>query len=296
MACVEPVDDPFGARPVVEPELFAPGVVSTPYEDELGITFGPDGREAFFARGGGGRGAPPRRIFVSRFEGGVWTPAEVAPFSTSWDETPFLTADGSRLLFSSRRQVPRWGPMLGDANLWLVERTAEGWSQPIPLPGAVNKPRVDEGRGAPERSESGPVLLEDGTLLYWTSEDPDWGADVYVAVRRDDAFVDPRPLRLNSRGSESHPALSPDGRYLVFQAFRDVNAVGEQDLYVSERTEYGWGAPRLLPEPINSSANDGYPSFSPEGRYFFFASERGGVGSWSIYYVEAGALGLRGGA
>src|SRR5690349_23742686 len=59
---------------------------------------------------------------------------------------------------------------------------------------------------------------------------------------------------------------SPDGSFLVFQAFRDLDAIGEQDLYVSERTSYGWGTPRLLPEPINSDASDGYPSFSPEDR------------------------------
>jgi dipeptidyl aminopeptidase/acylaminoacyl peptidase len=292
LAACTPPDDPFGSEPVLEPELFAPGAISTPYADEVAVTFTPDGREAYFTRGGGGRGAPPRRIYVSRFIEGAWTAAEPAPFSRAGDETPFLTADGGRLLFSSRRDMRLWGPVRGNGNLWMVERTPGGWSEPVPLPGEVNKPRVDEGRGAPERSESGPVLLEDGTLLYWTSEDADRGADLYMAERRGEAFVDPRPLRLNTSGAESHPALSPDGRYLVFQAFRDIDAVGEQDLYVSERTDYGWATPRVLPEPINSPDNDGYPSFSPDGRHFFFASERAPDRSWSIYHVETGALGL----
>jgi len=292
LAACEPPGDPFGTASVVEPRLFAPGAISTPYEDEAGITFSPDGREAYFARGGGGRGSPPPQIHVSRFDGTAWAEAEVAQFSDAWDETPFLTADGSRLLFSSRRDMPRWGPVRTNGNLWVVERLGDSWSVPVPLPGDVNKPRVDEGRDAPERSESGPVLLAGGTLLYWTAEDAEQGADLFVAEERDGAFVDPRPLRLNSSGSERHPALSPDGRHLVFQAFRDLDAVGEDDLYVSERTEYGWGTPRPLPEPINSPANDGYPSFSPDGRYFFFASERGPGRSWSIYYMETGALGL----
>ena len=62
---------------------------------------------------------------------------------------------------------------------------------------------------------------------------------------------------------------------------------------MSERTAYGWSDPWLLPEPINSERSDGYPSFSPDGRYFFFASDRdarGGV--YSIYYVDVEALGL----
>jgi Tol biopolymer transport system component len=292
LAGCAPPGDPFGSEPVLTPELFAPDVVSTPFEDEAGITFSPDAREAYFARGGGGRGAPPPRIYVTRFENGGWAPAEVAPFSSFWDETPFMTADGSRILFSSQRDMPSWGPVRRNGNIWSVERVGGRWSDPVPLRGEVNKQRVEQGRGAPERSESGPVLLEGGTLLYWTDEDAEWGDDIYVADLQGDAFVDPRPLRLNSPGSESHPALSPDGRHLLFQAFRDVDAVGEDDLYVSERTEYGWGPPRPLPEPINSPEADGYPSFSPDGRFFFFASERGGDGSWSIYYMETRGLGL----
>ena len=62
---------------------------------------------------------------------------------------------------------------------------------------------------------------------------------------------------------------------------------------MSERTDYGWSAPRLLAEPINSPFNEGYPSFSPDGRFFFFASDRGSRnGYWSIYYVDTDALGL----
>ena len=109
----------------------------------------------------------------------------------------------------------------------------------------------------------------------------------------DGAFVNPRPLSLNTTGVETNPAVSPDGRFLVFQAFRDLNAIGQQDLYVSERAGPRWSSPRLLPEPINSEASDGYPSFSPDGRFFFFASDRRATGSsWSIYYVETSALEL----
>ena len=293
LAACEPPEDPFGSEPVLTPRLFAPGIVSTPYEDELSITFTPDAREAYFTRGGGGRGSPPERIYVSRFTGDTWTEAEVAPFSDWRDETPFVTPDGAQLLFSSRRDVPGWGAVRGNANLWMVERTADGgWSDPVPLPGQVNRPRVGEDRGAPDQGEAGPVLLPGGTLLYWTDAESEWGEDLYMAVRDGEEFVDPRPLLLNSPGAETHPALSPDGRWLIFQGFRDMDAVGEEDLYVSESTEYGWSPPRALPEPINSPDGDGYPSFSPDGRWFFFASERARDGTWSIYYMETEGLGL----
>ena len=290
-ACEPPPPAPFGTEPVPEPVPFAPER-TTMGMSEYGITFSPDGTEAYYARQASGRRARPQ-IMVSRFESGVWTRGEPVSFSTGWEEAPFLTPDGTRLFFSSRRDVPGQEYARGNNNLWVVERSPDGaWGVPVPLPGEVNQPRADED-DSPAMSESAPVLLPAGELLYSTTEDIEWGLDLYVADPADRGFVNPRPLSLNTTASETNPAISPDGRLLVFQAFRELDAIGEQDLYVSERIGPSWSTPRLLPEPINSESSDGYPSFSPDGRYFFFASDRRAPGSsWSIYYVEADALGL----
>ena len=64
-----------------------------------------------------------------------------------------------------------------------------------------------------------------------------------------------------------------------------------EDLYYSKRTPDGWDTPRNLGAPINSEGNEGFPSFSPDGRYFFFASDRHGEESdWSIYIVDAAVV------
>lgn len=288
-ACNEP-PTPFSTASVPEPVPFFAAEIAAPGTSNFGITFTPDGTEAYFTRQGGGRRGRPQ-IFVARFADGRWSPPEPAPFSTGWEESPFVTRDGGTLLYSSRRDVPGWLPGRGNNNLWRVDRTESGaWSQPRPLEGDVNRSREDDD-DAPARSEGGPVLLPSGELLYWTTESADWAGDLYVAEQVDGRFVSPRPLLVSSSGAESNPAVSPDGRLLVFQSLRDFGAIGEQDLYVSERTDFGWGAPRLLPEPLNSPANDGYPSFSPDGRYFFFASDRSDPGdAYTIYYVDASAL------
>ena len=283
----EPPPAPFGDGPVPTPIPFAPEM-STAQTSAYDITFGPDGTEAYFVRQGGGpRGRP--QILVSRFADGRWSRGEPASFSTGWEDAPFLTRDGRRLLYSSRRDVPGWGPA-GDNNLWIVERMDGAWGPPRPLEGEVNRPRADED-GAPANSEGGPVLLPGGDLLYWTTESAEWSSNIYVAEQVDGKFVNPHPLLLNTTGGETNLAVSPDGRLLVFQSLRELNAIGEQDLYVAERTEVGWGTPSLLPQPLNSPANDGYPSFSPDGDHFFFASDRRAPGRrWSIYYVDAATL------
>lgn len=272
---------------VPEPEVFAPGVISTDQRD-YDVTFTPDGREAYFTRRS--RRGPPR-IYATRWSDGAWTEPQPAPFSTDRDEGPSISADGSTLVFSSRR--PLDGHSDPGENIWLVHRTEERWSDPEPLAGPVNQPLVELDRYA-LGTEMGPTLLRDGSLLYWTRADPEWGSDLYVSLADSDGgFEEPRPLRINSFGEESNPVLSPDGRYLIFQAYRDGNAFGGEDLYVSERTEYGWRDPVLLPEPINSEDNDGWPSFSPDGRHFFFASDRDSVsGSYDVYWVDVASLRL----
>lgn len=287
-ACERP-PEPFGSVPVPTPQLFAPGVVSTEAR-EYDITFTPDGLEAYFTR----RERRGRAtIVVSHFAEGEWTEPAPAPFSGDWDETPFMSADGQRLFFASRRAMPGWGRVRAN-NIWVTHRLQNSWSEPVPLPGDVNRPRPDGGDSS-VGNEVGAVLVEGGTLLYSTAEDEEWGSDLYVTEEVDGEFVNPRPLgpSINSLGTETNPALSRDGRFLVFQGYRDASGPGGDDLYVSERTLSGWSTARPLPEPINSPFGDGYPSFSPDGRYFFFASDRhAGNGDWSIYYVEVSALGL----
>lgn len=274
--------------PVPTPQVFASGIVSDGLRD-YGITFTPDGREAYFTRRAR-RG--PSLIFVSTYsdESG-WGEPSPAGFAIEGDEAPFISRDGTQLLFSSRRPLP--GSFDRSANIWTMTREGDSWSTPVPLPGAVNRPTPDD-EDDPTGYDTAPFLLDPGTLLYATRADPDFGLDVFVAHRGSQGdFEDPRPLRLNSTGDETNPVISPDGRHLLFQGYRDAHAIGDQDLYVARRNDFGWDPPVVLPPPFNSPRNDGYPSFSPDGRLFFFASDRDTQGGYyDIWYVEAAALAL----
>ena len=288
VGCEKPAAE-WTLESVPVPAVFAPGVISSDDRD-YGIAFTPDGAEAYFTRRSP-RGSP--KIYVTYLAGGSWTEPVLAPFAGVRDESPFLTPDGKSLLFSSRRVAPATGDR--SDNIWSMARTPAGaWSEPELLSGSVNQP-LGETVGVTTGSELGPILLPGGSLLYSTRMDSEWGSDLYVARRNTEgAYMEARPLRVNSYGDESNPTMSPDGHYLVFQGYGSGDALGEQDLYLTERTEYGWGHPRLLPEPINSARNDGWPSFSPNGRHFFFASDRNRRrGDYDIYYVDVEALELR---
>ncbi|MEM7416101.1 MAG: hypothetical protein AAF389_11430 [Gemmatimonadota bacterium] len=273
---------------VETPTVFADGVVSSNQRD-YDITFSADGSEAFFTRRG--RRGPPQ-LYTTRFEGGEWSEPAPAAFTGEGDEGAFVAPDGS-LLFSSDRMEP--DQFDRSDNVWVTRRDAEGWSEPVPLGGEVNQPftEVDDMElGA----EMGPSLTPEGSLLYATRSDPNWGWDIYVAEPDETGvFLDRRPLRLNTYGDETNPTMSPDGRFLIYQQYGDVRGHGAQDLFAAERTEYGWSDPWPLPLPVNSHANDGWPSFSPDGSLFFWASDRdGGGGAYDVYYVSTDLLDLEG--
>jgi len=90
---------------------------------------------------------------------------------------------------------------------------------------------------------------------------------------------------LNTSALEGCPYLSPDGRSL-FMASNRPGGLGGIDIWVATRpTSTGpWGQPVNVGTPVNSAQNDFCPTLGPDGRTFFFVSNRpGGCGGDDIY-------------
>jgi hypothetical protein len=284
----------YGVRQLTAPEPFAPGVIATDDNSEWGITFTPDGDTAYFTRRLAN--TTGQRIYRTTRTEGEWTSPEVASFSTGIDEAPFVTPDGAHLYFASARPLRRGAPPGPfDMNLWVVDRTPSGWSTPRALPPSINR-TVTASTVWPANYESGPVTDSAGNLYYWSGSPTGSDADLYTAPRLPDgSFGAPRVMASppNSPVFESGPVLSPDGQYLVFASPGRGDGLGGEDLYVSRREGDGWSVPVNLGPEVNSMAQESRPSFSPDGRYFFFSSNRARVATvgddapWSLYYMEA---------
>ncbi len=117
---------------------------------------------------------------------------------------------------------------------------------------------------------------------------PSWSSDgrqlAYVSfesrkpvVYVHDVASGKRRLVANFRGSNSAPAWSPDGRSLAVTLSRD----GGSQLYTLDVTTAG-AEPRRLTQ---SSSIDTEPTFSHDGKYLYFVSDRGG--SPQIYRMPA---------
>lgn len=287
---VEPTEEPAAtASPATEvsaepstpdaseaPVLFAPGVISSDDEHEWRVSFTPDGTTAYFARSEGF--FPQSReatIMFSTLEEGVWSPPEVASFSGEFsDIDPFVTPDGSRLFFSSIRPVN--GETRDDIDLWMVERSDDGWSEPIHLGLEVNS----------EVDDLYPSVAADGTLYFASDRSGGEGAwDIYRSTPAGDSYgpADNLGAPVNSSVWEYNPTISADGTLLLFASLTRSGGAGAGDLWVSEATNGRWQTPTSLGAPVNSSADEYHPSLSPDGERLYFVRRSG---NGDLYYFD----------
>jgi Tol biopolymer transport system component len=243
--------------------LVAPGVVSTPAA-EFAAAFTPDGLELYFNRASSDR--QQIVLLESRFEAGSWSQPVPASFAGSHrDLDPFVTPDGSRLYFSSTR--PRSaGEEPGDFNTWYVERTPDGWSEPIALEPPLNT-----------ESQEVFVSLDAGYNLYFAS-DRDGVQRVYRSQWLEGGHQPPElvPFDVNLQEGAGNPLVVRDGRMLIFVSDRE-GGYGGADLYATCRLAVGWSAAVNLGPRVNSAQADFAPALAAGGEYLVFTSERPGV-------------------
>lgn len=279
---------PFGLEaPGLEPELFAPGIVSTEDAIELNGVLRPDGREFFFTRLD-----PDKRMIMhrSRLIDGEWTgPERIEAFpdgAGDWAVDMSYTPDGDSLIFLGR------GPGgLGDEpglDLWTMDRDGDGWSYGTVIP----KPVSSDG------SEYYPCVVGDGSIYFSSNRPGTLGSsDVWRAQRLEDGtYAEPVNVGapVNTEHSEGDTWVSPDETLLVVSS-RRPGGEGSSDLYVSRRDAEGhWTEPKNLGPTINTDGIEFCPMGTWDGRVLFFSRRVGN--SWAettagtVHWVSAEVL------
>ncbi len=253
--------------PGPDPELFAPGIVSTGL-DELNSVFSPDGALFLFAVKLP-RSSQHTLLYMAR-EHGRWSPPRTLPFSGVYnDADPALSADGQVLYYVSKRPLDAAGTTEKDWDIWMVERVEDGWAEPRNPGAPVNSDQI----------EVYPSLTKNGTLYYSSGRPGGMGRnDLYRTKRINGQYSEPENLgeAVNSIHFEGDIYVAPDESYMIFTSGRP-GGFGSSDLYVSFREPDGsWTTAKNMGEAINSEYQEYCPVVSPDGEFLFFTSYKPG--------------------
>lgn len=269
----------FGQRlPGEIPELFAPEFLSARFGFVARIAFAPDGNECFFTVTDAAYAHP--KIYGSRKVGDTWSEPAIPAFADpQWiNHEPFFSRDGGKITFTSNRQTQS---VTNKRDFWVTERTLNGWSEPKRLPPPINS----------DHTEFFYSQTADGTAYFCSDRPNGIGAlDIYRVRPGAEPTAPAENLGapVNAKYYNGDPCIAPDGRFLVFGTVRPEGR-GGMDLYVSFRDgPNGWTVPVSLGEGFNTPANEYAPSFSPDGRFLFFARHDGQQAK--LYWVKMSVL------
>ena len=262
------------ALPGAAPVLFSPLIHSSILWDHGAPAFTRDGREVYWSV-----------VFdddtsvilgMSRKDG-AWCRIEALPFSQARyrDVSPSLSADGKQLFFTSCRPATPDGKT-GAYNMWLVERREEGWSEPRLL-----APEIASGK------DGRPFFPVEGVLYFgsWRAGSVK-GSNIFHTQQVNGRFAAPVRLEAPFNTDNAMPTwVSADESCLIFESFRPGGLGGSDFWMAFRRTDGSWGEALNLAEGINSEGNDWFGGFSPDGKFFFFVSDRDGNND--VYWIDA---------
>lgn len=252
--------------PGQEPQLFAPGIVSTGLaERDLAMT--PDGTEIYFTSVLGA-GFNFSAIVKVRQVDGRWGDPEVAAFSGRFkDLEPTISPDGQRFFFVSTRPLSGSTDILENEDIWVMHRQDDVWTEPQNLGSPINT----------EQAEFFPSIARNGSV-YFTRRSEDRTEAIYRSRWLDGAFEEPERLgpEVNAAPTQFNAFVDPDERYLIVCSWGREDSLGGVDYYVVFRSqEDSWSGPINLGESINTAIGQEWsPYVSPDGKYFFFMSSQ----------------------
>lgn len=100
-------------------------------------------------------------------------------------------------------------------------------------------------------------------------------------------WLPPEVASFSGTYSDLEPSFSADGKRLFFVSNRPLSGPGapkrDFDIWYVDKTESGWGAPQNPGAPLNTEANEFYPSPTRDGSLYFCSRRKGSIGGEDIF-------------
>ena len=132
------------------------------------------------------------------------------------------------------------------------------------------------------------AIAPDGKEMFYTIQAAQNAASTIITLKKlsNDKWSQPDVAPFSGKYSDLEPAFSPDGKKLFFSSNRptDGQAPKDYDIWYVEKTNGIWSVPKNLGSPVNTKANEFYPSVATSGTIYFTAEYDKGIGKEDIYH------------
>jgi Tol biopolymer transport system component len=242
------------------PEYFAPGIIAVDANFEhSAAVFSPDGREVFWCTNvdfyTDRRVVGNLRLHTMKVVDGLWTAPRIAPFVEDiYVERPVFSPDGSRLYIEFGRDPTQES----DFDIYVVERTADGWSGPTSVSPLINSLAM-------ERLH---CVTADGSLYF--SRDPfTRNEEIFVSRIVNGEFSEPEKLgdSYNSDAYEVAILIEPDENFMLVCQMNTQHTSSELNISY-KKADGSWS--QRIKTPYYSG---GFLALSPDGKYLFMENE-----------------------
>jgi tetratricopeptide (TPR) repeat protein len=204
------------------------------------------------------------------------------------DKTPCITADGMKLVFTTRRPTTTDAPLdvEGDGGYFEeiyisnYDTLTKKWKQAEAVPGSINTKAHDAVTS----------ISPDGKQIFIYKNDlndaKSRGGDIFVSKIVTGKWRTPETMGkpINSSFWEGGACISPDGKTLFFSSER-TGGLGHSDIWMIKRiSKQEWGKPENIGPEVNSEYDEVGMFLAPDGKTLFFSSNgKGSMGSYDIF-------------
>jgi len=233
------------------------------------------------------KGKSKNNIYYSKKINNKWVKPELFTVlnSIANDETPYISPDGTVIVFSSSRKGTFLPPKSIDnvqvltTDLYISHKIKNRWSIPVKISGDVNT----------IANERAPSFSSDGKYLYfsrWSLDDIDH-SKIMKATYKDGKYsdVEELPAPVNLKGASDYGLIPSKNKSGFYFSSDRPGGFGLWDLYFAYYSNKNKFIVKNLGKPFNSKKNDLALNELNNNKFYFSSDRLSGKGNFDIYIV-----------